>query len=124
MKIRKRSKAGSLLITGVIVVLAILSCPPPRSVVRLQKGKSQIAEIQIKELEGALQLFSMDTGRFPTTGEGLDALVKNPGNLKSWMGPYISKPEIPKDPWGRPYVYRCPGQYGAYDLFSLGMGTP
>ncbi len=86
---------------------------------RLQKGKPQIAKIHIKELEGALQLFRYDTGRYPTTTEGLDALVRNPG-LASWRGPYLSKGELPKDPWGRPYVYRYPGQHGPYDLLSYG----
>ncbi len=86
---------------------------------KLSKSKDQIAKIQIKELEGALQLFSFDVGRFPTSGEGLDSLVRNPGNTDSWRGPYLSK-DVPKDPWGRPYGYRCPGMHADYDLYSVG----
>ena len=63
----------------------------------------------------------MDIGRYPTTAEGLDALIRNPSGLMTWKGPYLGKREIPKDPWGRFYVYRSPGQHGAYDLFSYGQ---
>jgi general secretion pathway protein G len=71
-------------------------------------------------LEGALQLFSFDVGRYPSTSEGLEAMIRNPGNMESWRGPYLAKAELPKDPWGKPYVYRCPGQHGDFDLFSYG----
>ncbi len=120
MGTRKHSKASSFLIIGIIAVTAILTCPPPRTAVRLARGKPQIAKIQIKELEGALQLFRLDAGRYPTTAEGFDALVRNPG-LASWRGPYVSKTELPNDPWGRSYVYHCPGRHGAYDLLSYGV---
>ncbi len=104
----------------VLVILGLLAAVvAPRVYEKLAKGKEQIARIQIKELEGALQLFSFDMGRYPTTSEGLDALVHNPGNLESWKGPYLAK-DLPKDPWGKPYVYRCPGQHGDYDIFSNG----
>ncbi len=93
-------------------------CSPLRN--PLRKGKRQIAKIQIKEIEGALKLFHFDMGRFPTTAEGLGALIRNPGNSPRWMGPYSGKPEILKDPWGRPYHYRFPGDHGDYDLYSLG----
>ncbi len=109
MKARKRSRALSFLVIGIIAVTAILTCPPPRSVVRLQKGKPQIAKIQIKELEGALQLFRLDTGRYPTTDEGLGVLVRNPG-LATWRGPYVSKTELPNDPWGHAYVVEGGGE--------------
>jgi len=120
MKSPKRTNAGSILFKVFIAILAFLwSSPCPLSR-RMVKGPSQIAKIQIMELAGGLQLFSMDTGRYPSTSEGLDALLHRPGNLESWMGPYLSKAEVPKDPWNRPYVYRCPGQHGAYDMFSNG----
>ncbi len=114
-----RSKTSSLLAKGIIVVTACYLATPIAQT-PIPKGKSQIAKIQIKELEGALQLFSSDMGRYPTTAEGLDALVRNLGNSRSWMGPYLSNRQIPKDPWGRPYIYQCPGQHGAYDLLSYG----
>jgi len=120
---RPKSEKGFSLIE-LIVVLVILgllaAVVAPRVYDKLAKGKEQIAKIQIKELEGALQLYSFDVGRYPTTSEGLDALVHNPGNLESWKGPYLGKPELPKDPWGKPYAYRSPGQHGDFDIFSNG----
>ncbi len=123
MKSPKRHKAMSLLISVAIVLLAFL-LSPPKLWTPGQRGKSQIAKIQIKELEGGLQLFRYDIGRYPTTEDGLDALSRNPG-LSAWRGPYLARPEVLNDPWGRPYVYRCPGQYGAYEAVSYGRdGRP
>lgn len=82
--------------------------------------ESDRARGQIDELEGALALFRFDVGRYPTTEEGLKALVTDPG-IDDWSGPYLDKPEIPKDPWGRSYGYRSPGgQRREFDLWSLG----
>ncbi len=119
---RKSEKGFSLIeLIVVLVILGLLAAVvAPRVYDKLARGKEQIAKIQIKELEGALQLFSFDVGRYPNTSEGLDALVRNPGNLESWRGPYLGKTELPRDPWGKPYIYRCPGQHGDYDLFSYG----
>ena len=118
----RRSEKGFSLIE-LIVVLVILgllaAVVAPNIYNKLAKGKDQIAKIQIKEIEGAIQLFSFDMGRDPNSAEGLDALVRNPGNSDSWKGPYLAK-SLPQDPWGRPYAYRCPGTHGDYDLFSLG----
>ncbi len=118
---RRQEKGFSLIeLIVVLVILGLLAAVvAPRVYDKLAKGKEQIAKIQIKELEGALQLFSFDMGRYPTTSEGLDALVHNPGGLDSWKGPYLAK-DLPKDPWGKPYNYRCPGQHGDYDIYSNG----
>lgn len=117
-----RSEKGFSLIE-LIVVLVILgllaAIVAPRVYDKLAKGKDQIAKIQIKEIEGALQLFAFDMGRNPSTAEGLESLVRNPGDNDSWKGPYLAK-ALPQDPWGRNYLYRCPGNNGDYDLFSLG----
>ncbi len=119
----RRSEKGFSLIE-LIVVLVILgllaAVVGPRVYDKLAKGKEQIAKIQIKELEGALQLFSFDVGRYPTTSEGLEALIHNPGSMDSWKSPYLNKAELPKDPWGKPYLYRSPGQHGDFDLLSYG----
>jgi general secretion pathway protein G len=117
-----RSQKGFTLIEliVVLVILALLAgVVAPGIYNKLAKGKDKIAKIQIKEIEGALQLFSFDMGRNPATVEGLESLVRNPGNNDSWKGPYLAK-ALPPDPWERPYAYRCPGNHGEYDLFSFG----
>ena len=103
-----------------LILLAILQiwvCTRP---VRLKPGKQRIAMIQIKGIEGALQLFFFDSGRYPDSTEGLVSLNKRPGNLATWKGPYLSKAGLPRDPWDNPYLYRCPGDHGEYDIFSYG----
>src|SRR2546425_13351892 len=119
-----QSKERGFSLIELIVVLVILgllaAVVAPRVFQKLATGKMEIAKIQIKELEGGLELFSFDMGRYPTSGEGLEALIRNPGNLEAWRGPYLKKSELPKDPWGKPYVYRSPGQHGDYDLLSFG----
>jgi general secretion pathway protein G len=84
------------------------------------KAKDKVVLIQITEIEQALEKFAFDTGRFPNSSEGLDALLRNPGNFDSWEGPYLKKAP-PNDPWGKPYSYRCPSTHGVdYDLYSFG----
>jgi general secretion pathway protein G len=118
----RRSERGFSLIE-LIVVLVILgllaAVVGPKVYDKLAKGKDQIAKIQIKEIEGAIQLFAFDLGRNPDSGEGLEALVRNPGSLDSWKGPYLAK-ALPADPWGHAYLYRNPGQHGDFDLYSPG----
>jgi general secretion pathway protein G len=117
-----RSEEGVTLIE-LIVVLVILgmlaAVVAPRIYDKLSSSKDQIAKIQITELEGALQLYSFDMGRLPDSGEGLEALMRNPLGNQSWNGPYLAK-ELPKDPWQRDYVYRFPGIHAEFDLLSVG----
>ena len=109
----------------VIVILGMLAAlVGPRLMGKLGKSKRQIAKMQIEMLGEALDQFKLDVGRYPTTEEGLKALIENPG-VEGWDGPYLKKKKIPKDPWGRDYIYRCPGEHGEYDLFSYGAdGRP
>jgi general secretion pathway protein G len=91
-----------------------------------QIGKSQIktALAQIDGLEKSLDQYRLDTGRYPTTEQGLAALFTRPADEPKWEGPYLKK-NVPADPWGNAYVYRQPGEHGEFDLFSMGKdGQP
>ncbi|MEJ2080697.1 MAG: type II secretion system major pseudopilin GspG [Acidobacteriota bacterium] len=104
----------------VLVILGLLATiVGPRVIDQLSKGKANIAKVQIADLVGALGLFRFDVGRYPTTAEGLNALLENPG-LDNWSGPYLTKSTLPKDPWGHEYQYRSPGMHSDYDLYCLG----
>jgi len=86
-----------------------------------QVGKSEVkaAKAQIESLEKALDMYRLDTGHYPTTEQGLNALNTRPQNEPRWGGPYLKKAP-PPDPWGEPYVYKYPGEKAEFDLFSLG----
>jgi len=108
----------------VIVIIGLLATlVGPRLFPKLGKGKQAAAKAQIELLGQALDQFRLDVGRYPTTQEGLSALVVNPG-IEKWDGPYLKK-AVPNDPWDRPYNYQSPGEHGEYDLFSYGRdGSP
>ncbi|MFH2047498.1 MAG: type II secretion system major pseudopilin GspG [Pseudomonadota bacterium] len=103
----------------VMVMIALLAAlVGPRLFSKVGKGKQSSASAQIELLGQSLDLFRLDVGRYPTTQEGLNALVVNPG-IENWDGPYPKK-SIPNDPWGKPYHYESPGSHGDYDLFTYG----
>jgi general secretion pathway protein G len=120
-------EAGFTLIELMIVlfILGLLAAlVAPRLMGRVGAAKQKTTQTQIQLLATALDLYHLDVGRYPSTEEGLNALKEKPGSAAAWGGPYLDK-DIPKDPWGRPYVYKCPGDHGPYDLMSLGAdGAP
>ena len=117
-------RAAGFTLVELLVVLAILGLivglVAPRALGYLGRGKVEAARIDIRTLAGALDLFRLDFARFPTQSEGLRALIMPPPGLAGWAGPYLPGRSVPSDPWGHPYLYRIPGQHGAYDLFSRG----
>src|SRR5512145_2943783 len=119
---RATGQAGFTLVE-LLVVLAILvllaSLVAPRVIGYLGSSRTKAAKVQIQSLSTALELYKVDTGRYPTTSEGLRALVAAPPGVTSWNGPYLTKKEVPTDPWGRPYTYRSPGEHGPFDIASL-----
>ena len=110
----------------VMVILGLLAAlVGPRLFGKVGKAKIKAAKAQITLLETALDEFRLDVGRYPTTEEGLKALVEKPADAPGWDGPYLKKNKVPLDPWGHPYHYKCPGDHGDYDLYSLGRdGEP
>jgi general secretion pathway protein G len=124
--IRFRGNEGFTLIEllVVMVILGLLAAlVGPTLFSKVGKGKTAAAKTQVELFGQALDSFRLDTGRYPTTSEGLNALVANPG-IDGWDGPYLKK-GVPNDPWNRPYQYSSPGTHGDYDLFTYGLdGAP
>lgn len=104
----------------VMVIIGLLaSYVGPRYFAQVGKSQVKTARAQIDALAKALDTYRIDTGHYPTTEQGLSALVAKPANETQWAGPYLLK-SVPPDPWGNPYAYKQPGDHGEYDLFSLG----
>lgn len=105
---------------AVMVILAILAALiVPSYTGRIASSKIKAAQSDISSIKTALSMFEIENGRFPTTAEGLDALIQNPGNLPDWKRD-LDKNNL-NDPWGTKYIYRCPGTNGKdYDLLSAG----
>lgn len=104
-----------LTILGSIMLFAV-----PRVLTYLSGAREDAAAIQIERIGGILDLYALDTGRYPTSDEGLQALVEEPPGLARWRGPYLKNEASLIDPWGQPYDYRQPGDHGPYDLLSYG----
>ena len=96
----------------------------PKLFGQIGKSETKAAKAQIDALSKALDQYRIDVGRYPSTEQGLAALVQKPADEAKWQGPYLAK-NVPPDPWGKPYLYRAPGQHGDYDLLSYGRdGQP
>ena len=105
----------------VMMILGLLAgIVGPQVMKYVGDSKSKTARIQIEDLSASLDLFLLDTGRYPTTEEGLQVLVAADQGIQNWSGPYLKKQRLPLDPWGNDYNYRYPGEHGVYDLFTLG----
>ena len=119
----KKTKGFTLieLMLVVIIISALAAMVLPRLAGRSEQARVAAANADIRaNIATALKLYELDNGQFPTSSEGLQALLVKPSSAPNWNGPYLEKD--PTDPWGRPYVYKSPGQHRPqdYDLFSLG----
>lgn len=109
----------------VMVIIGLLAAyVGPKYFSQVGKSEVKMAQAQIDSLEKALHQYRLDVGAYPSTEQGLNALIAPPGNEPKWQGPYLSK-KVPADPWGRAYQYKYPGEQNDFDLFSFGRdGQP
>jgi len=118
---RQREKGFTLIeMLIVMVILGLLAAlVGPRMFGKVGKSRQKAAKAQISLFETTLDTYRLDTSRYPTTEQGLQALRTKPGGVERWDGPYLPK-DVPVDPWGHAYQYRSPGEHGEYDIISFG----
>jgi general secretion pathway protein G len=121
---RPRERGFTLL--EILVVLAILGLlvglVAPAVMRQFGSAKEKIAHQSIERLATVLDMYKLDVGNYPTTDQGLQALITRPQGMTRWSGPYLKGEKLPEDPWGRPFTYRNPSQRPGhdFDLYSLG----
>ena len=116
-------QAGFTLVEMLVVltiIALILGLVGPRVLNYLSDSRVKTAKLQIESFGSSLDLFYLDNGRYPTTSEGLDALVERPTGVEVWNGPYIKGGKVPSDPWGHPYQYHSPVENAPYEIVSYG----
>jgi general secretion pathway protein G len=122
-----KNQAGFTLVELIVVVIIIgllAGLVVPQFIRQEEKATAKAAKAQIELFGTALDTFRLDVGRYPTSQEGMAALMQTPGGVDRWDGPYLKK-DLPPDPWGKPYVYKSPGDHGVYDIISYGAdGAP
>lgn len=120
---RKRGEGGFTLIE-LLVVMAILALLAgivgSQYFGYLGKARSQTARVQVKAIVGALENYRVEMGGYPTSEQGLKALVTAPIGAPAWDGPYLAQASGLIDPWGQPYLFRVPGKYSEVDVYTLG----
>ena len=119
----RQGEQGFTLVEMLVVITIIgliMGLIGPRVLNYLSESKVKAAKIQMQSFASALDLYNMDAGRYPSTSEGLQALVRPTPGVAAWNGPYLKGGTVPTDPWNHPYIYRAPGDHNPFDIVSLG----
>lgn len=123
-RVRGHAAARGFTLLELLVVLAVLgliaAIVSPQVMTMLSGAKSNSAKLQVETIGTALNYYQLDVGAYPTTEQGLNALIDAPKDARNWRGPYIRKRQHLMDPWNRAFLYRSPGRKGPFDLYSLG----
>ncbi|MGH6889946.1 MAG: type II secretion system major pseudopilin GspG [Rhizomicrobium sp.] len=119
-----RAPEAGFTLMELLVVLAILgllaAIATPMVLHYLDAAKLSTAKTEVSNLEASLDLYKYDVGSYPSTEQGLQALLTAPQGVDNWNGPYVKKTAKLTDPWGNPYKYKDPGDHGDYDIYSYG----
>jgi general secretion pathway protein G len=119
----RRGARGMTLIEILVVIVLIglvMGVLASNFIGKGEEAKRKLAKIEIDQIGQTLDLYKLETGRYPNTQEGLQALIAAPAGVNNWNGPYWKKGTLPKDPWTNEYKYTSPGAHGAYDIISYG----
>ena len=119
-KSRERGFTLVEILVVITIIALIMSLVGPRVLNYLTESKVKAAKIQMQSFSSALDLLYLDTGRYPSSAEGLNTLVKPTSAMAGWNGPYLKGGSVPNDPWGKPYVYRSPAERSKYEIMSYG----
>lgn len=123
---RRRRQAGYTLLELLVVmgILAVLTAiATPQVMGYFNKAKTESVQLQVQNIGTALELYYMENGTYPTSEDGLRALVEAPADAPRWAGPYLKQTQALIDPWGHPYQYLYPNEAGQYSIYSLGSKT-
>lgn len=107
-----------LVVLGIIAMLAGLV--GPQVMKHMVEAKIKAAKVQIEDLAQTLDMYKLDVGGYPSSDQGLEALISAPDGAQRWNGPYLRKSKVPLDPWNNEYKYASPGEHGKFDLYSMG----
>ena len=124
MKHFKNHKQSGFTLLELLVVLGIIAMLAgivgPHVMKHMGESKTKAAKVQIEDLSATMDMYKLDAGSYPTSQQGLQALIEAPDNAKRWNGPYLSKSKIPLDPWQNEYHFVSPGEHGKFDIFTYG----
>ncbi len=124
MKQHKQSQQRGFTLLELLVVLGIIAMLAglvgPQVMKHMAEAKVKAAKVQVEDLAQTLDMYKLDVGSYPSSDQGLNALIESPEGAQRWNGPYLRKSKVPLDPWNNEYKYQSPGEHGKFDLYSLG----